>query len=83
MTEQQKHYIKSHRLWLKGTHLTIQEYELSIQQNKAMISHLRRQIDLDELRVENDVKYLDQAVFDFNNYCKESGIDPDVVILEA
>lgn len=76
MTEQNKIYIESHKLWLKSNKLNIEEHELNSAQNKDRIKIIEKQVELDDMQIKNCLDFRAAAIEDFAEWCKLNNIEP-------
>lgn len=78
LSETNKSYITSFRLWVKSQELNRQEVENEI-------NHCQKRKDLEEKqaavfkeRLENNISYTESSIKDFEDWCKENDIDPEI-----
>lgn len=78
LTEEQKDYIRSFRLWLESQKLNLEEVENELNHSLKRLELERKQADLFKLRIENNVKYTESCYESYVEWCKDNNIDPDI-----
>lgn len=80
ITQEQKDYIRSFRLWVESQKLNLEEVENELEHSLRRLDLERKQADLFKLRIDNNIAYTDSCIKSFTDWCDENGIDKDVEI---
>lgn len=80
LTEQEKDYIKSQRVWFKGQKLNLEENKNELAFCLKRIDLEQRQSDVYNERIDNNINYTESSVKVYEDWCKENNIDPDIIL---
>lgn len=78
LTEENKDYIKSFRLWIKSQELNLEEVENEYHHSLKRLELERKQAELFKKRIDNNIAYKKSCVNAYEDWCNQNGIDPNI-----